>query len=222
MTGKAYKNKVAVLLIAVTLISGLALPACTGGQPTPPAEEPKTEEPTVAPPAEEPTPPAEEPEVEAPEEEEMVLTVSSQAFQEGDTIPTKYTCQGQDVSPPLAWTEPPAGTQSFALIVDDPDAPGGVFTHWVLWNIPPDTKELPEDMPAQAQLPSGVLQGKNDFGKIGYDGPCPPAGRHRYQFTLYALDQALDLKQGAYKKQVVDAMQGHILAQSRLTGNYQR
>jgi len=153
----------------------------------------------------------------------MALELSSSAFQEGGEIPTKYTCEGQDVSPTLTWGKPPAGTQSLALIVDDPDAPVGVFTHWVLFNLPADSRGLPEAMPTQAQLPDGSLQGKNDFGKIGYGGPCPPPGRpHRYQFTLYALDQTLDLKAGASKKQVLDAMQGHILAQGRLTGTYQR
>lgn len=156
-------------------------------------------------------------------EGEMALELSSSAFQEGGEIPTKYTCEGQDVSPTLTWGEPPAGTQSLALIMDDPDAPVGVFTHWVLFNLPADSRGLPEAVPTQAQLPDGSLQGKNDFGKIGYGGPCPPPGRpHRYQFTLYALDQTLDLKAGASKKQVLDAMQGHILAQGRLTGTYQR
>lgn len=156
-------------------------------------------------------------------EGEMALTVSSSAFKEGDRIPAKYTCQGQDVSPPLAWGEPPAGTQSFALIVDDPDAPGGVFTHWVLFNIPPDSRNLPEAVPTQAELASGALQGKTDFGRTGYGGPCPPPGRpHRYQFTLYALDQPLGLEGGASKKQLLSAMEGHILAQGQLTGTYQR
>lgn len=156
-------------------------------------------------------------------EGEMALTVSSSAFKEGDRIPAKYTCQGQDVSPPLAWGEPPAGTQSVALIVDDPDAPGGVFTHWVLFNIPPDSRELPEAVPIQAELASGALQGKTDFGRIGYGGPCPPPGRpHRYQFTLYALDKPLGLEGGASKKQLLSAMEGHILAQGQLTGTYQR
>jgi len=156
-------------------------------------------------------------------EGEMALELSSSAFQEGGEIPTKYTCEGQDVSPAITWSEPLVGTQSFALIMDDPDAPVGVFTHWVLFNLPADSRGLPEAVPAQAQLPDGSLQGKNDFGKIGYGGPCPPPSRpHRYQFTLYALDQTLDLKAGASKKQVLDAMQGHILAQGRLTGTYQR
>ena len=153
----------------------------------------------------------------------MVLPVSSPAFQEGGKIPNKYTCEGQDVSPALTWGEPPVGTQSFVLVVDDPDAPGGVFTHWVLFNLPADSLELREAVPAQAQLPNGSLQGKNDFGKIGYGGPCPPPGRpHRYQFTLYALDKLLNLKGAASKKQVMDAMQGHILAQGQLTGTYER
>jgi Raf kinase inhibitor-like YbhB/YbcL family protein len=153
----------------------------------------------------------------------MVLAVLSSAFKEGGKIPTKYTCEGQDVSPALTWGEPPAETRSFVLIVDDPDAPGGVFTHWVLFNLPVGSRELPEAVPTQAQLPNGSLQGKNDFGRIGYGGPCPPSGRpHRYQFTLYALDQPVDLKAGASKKQVIGAMQGHILAQGRLTGTYQR
>lgn len=153
----------------------------------------------------------------------MVLSVSSPAFQEGDRIPSKYTCQGQDISPALAWSEPPAGTQSFALVMDDPDAPGGVFTHWVIFNISSDSRELSEAVLAQAELPTGALQGKSDFGRIGYGGPCPPPGRpHRYRFTLYALGQALGLKAGASKKQVLDAMQGHILAQGQLTGTYQR
>ena len=156
-------------------------------------------------------------------EGEMVLSVSSPAFQEGDKIPSKYTCEGQDVSPALTWGEPPVGTQSFALVMDDPDALGGVFTHWVIFNIPSDSRQLAEAIPTQAQLTTGALQGKNDFGRIGYGGPCPPPGRsHRYQFTLCALDQPLDLKAGASKKQVIDAMQGHILAQGQLTGTYQR
>jgi len=157
------------------------------------------------------------------EEGEMALSIWSPAFQEGGKIPTKYTCEGQDVSLALMWGEPPVGTQSFALIVDDPDAPVGVFTHWVIFNIPSDSRQLAEAIPAQTRLTSGALQGKNDFGRIGYGGPCPPPGRpHRYQFTLYALDQPLDLKAGASKKQLLNAMQGHILARGQLTGTYQR
>ena len=153
----------------------------------------------------------------------MALSVSSPVFQEGGRIPAKYTCEGQDTSPQLSWSEPPAGTQSFALITDDPDAPGGVFTHWVLFNIPSDSRGLPEAVTTQAELPTGALQGKNDFGRAGYGGPCPPPGRpHRYQFTIYAVNQSLELKAGVSKKQLINAIQGHILAQSQLTGIYQR
>ena len=158
-----------------------------------------------------------------PEEGKMALSVTSKVFREGERIPDKYTCQGQDISPPLAWSEPPRGTECFTLIMDDPDAPGGVFTHWVIFNIPSNSRGLPEAIPTQNQLSSGTLQGKNDFGTIGYRGPCPPAGSaHRYRFSLYALDKPLDLKPGAFKEQVLDAMNRHILAQGQLTGTYRR
>ena len=160
---------------------------------------------------------------EPPKEADMELSVSSSVFAEGDVIPDSYTCQGRDISPPLVWSQPPAGTQSLALIVDDPDAPVGVFTHWVIFNIPADSGGLPEAVPTQAELPSGALQGKNDFGRTGYAGPCPPPGRpHRYQFTVYALDSRLDLRAGASKEQLLAAMQGHVLAQGKLSGSYQR
>lgn len=160
---------------------------------------------------------------EAPEMEVKKLSVSSSAFQDSDKIPAKYTCSAQDVSPPLSWSEPPSGARSFVLIVDHPDAPGGTFTHWIIFNIPSNSRGLPEAVPTQAQLSDGTTQGKNDFGRIGYGGPCPPPGRAaRYQFTLYALDQSLDLKAGASQKQILDAMREHILAQGQLTGIYQR
>jgi len=160
---------------------------------------------------------------EQPPEEEKTLSITSSAFQEGGKIPDKYTSQGQDISPPLAWSEPPAGTQSLALIMDDPDAPGGTFTHWVIFNIPSNLRRLPEAVPTEDQLSDGTLQGRNDFNRIGYGGPSPPPGpAHRYKFTLYALDQPLDLTAGASKKQVLDAIQGHILAQGEVTGIYQR
>ena len=151
------------------------------------------------------------------------LTITSSAFKEGEKIPIKYTCDGQDVSPPLAWSEPPASTRVFALIIDDPDAPGGVFTHWVLFNIPVSTRQLGEGISAQEILPDGAFQGQTDFAQIGYGGPCPPRGpTHRYRFTLYAMDRALDLKPGDSKNQVLDDMKGHILAWGQLTGSYQR
>jgi Raf kinase inhibitor-like YbhB/YbcL family protein len=159
----------------------------------------------------------------SPKEVEMTLSLSSSAFKEGDKIPIKYTCDGQDMSPPLEWSEPPQLTKAFALIMDDPDAPGGVFTHWVLFNLPADVRQLAEGIPTQERLENGALQGKNDFGRLGYGGPCPPHGpAHRYRFALYALDKLLDLRPGASKKQVLDAMKGRILAQGQLVGTYQR
>ena len=161
-------------------------------------------------------------EPELPDEGEMTLSLSSPAFQEGEDIPITYTGDGQDVSPSLTWGEPPSETQSFALIMDDPDAPGGVFTHWLLFNLPADSRELLEAVPPN-ELANGALQGKNDFGTIGYGGPCPPPGpAHHYRFTIYALDQALDLMTDASRKQVIDAITGHILARGQLTGMYQR
>ncbi len=152
----------------------------------------------------------------------MTIVISSTAFKEGDRIPVKYTCDGQDISPALVWDGPPQQTEAFVLMVDDPDAPGGVFTHWIIFNIPANIHQFGEGVPIQEQLESGALQGKNNFGKIGYRGPCPPSGSsHRYRFTIYALDQRLNLKAGVSKKQVIDAMQGHILAQGQLTGTYQ-
>jgi Raf kinase inhibitor-like YbhB/YbcL family protein len=158
-----------------------------------------------------------------PEEGEMTLSLSSPVFQEGEDIPITYTCDGQDISPPLTWGEPPSETQSFALIMDDPDAPGGVFTHWLLFNLPADSRELPEAVPPHNELANGALQGQNDFGTNGYGGPCPPSGpAHHYRFTIYALDQSLDLMAGASREQVLDDITGHILAWGQLTGIYQR
>lgn len=153
----------------------------------------------------------------------MELTVSSTVFREGETIPAKYTCEGEDISPPIAWGEPPDGTRSLAIIVDDPDAPGGVFTHWIIFNLPADTRQLPAAVPTQSRLDSGARQGKTDFGQVGYGGPCPPPGKpHRYQFTVYALDRTLDLAAGASRSQVFGAMEGNILSRGCLTGIYER
>lgn len=150
----------------------------------------------------------------------MALSLSSQAFRQGERIPARYTCQGEDISPPLAWSEAPAGTRTLALIMDDPDAPGGVFTHWVIFNMPPERRQLPEAVPAE--LPD-ALQGRTDFGSNGYRGPCPPPGSpHHYRFILYALDQQLELLAGSSKKQAIDAMKEHILGQGQLLGTYQR
>ncbi len=153
----------------------------------------------------------------------MSFSLCSTAFKEGNRIPDKYTCKGQDVSPQLAWSDSPPGTQAYALIVDDPDAPGGDFTHWVLFNIPSNVTELGEAVVRNDKLDNGALHGRTDFGTTGYGGPCPPPGRpHHYRFTLYALDKPLGLKPGVSKDQVLNAAKGHILAQTRLTGLYQR
>jgi len=148
--------------------------------------------------------------------------LSSTSFQANGDIPARFTCSGEELSPALAWTDPPAGTQSLALITDDPDAPGGVFTHWVLYDLPPGTHQLPEGV-AHSTAPEGARQGRNDFNKIGYGGPCPPPGNpHRYSFRLYALDRKLNLRTGASKSDVERALKGHVLAQAELTGRFGR
>lgn len=153
----------------------------------------------------------------------MAFQISATAFSAGESIPRKFTCDGSDVSPALNWTDPPAATLSFALIMDDPDAPVGTWVHWVLYDLPPGARDLPENVAKQEQLPTGARQGRNDFRKIGYGGPCPPPGKpHRYFFKLYALDTKLDLKSGASKADAEHSMQGHILAQSQLIGRYSR
>ena len=153
----------------------------------------------------------------------MSLKLTSTAFEPGSTIPKKFTCDGPDVSPALAWSGAPAGTQSFALIMDDPDAPVGTWVHWVLYDLPTGTHELAEGVPKQEELPNGARQGRNDFRRIGYGGPCPPPGpAHRYFFKLYALDAPLALTPGATKAEVEAAMRGHILAHAELMGRYKR
>lgn len=150
------------------------------------------------------------------------MKITSSSFKEGDLIPSKFTCDGENISPQMAWMDAPQGTKSFALIADDPDAPAGVWVHWVIYNIPPDTKELQEHTPKQKSIDNGALQGVNDFRKTGYDGPCPPGGTHRYYFKLYALDISLDKPAGLSKQELLDAMEGHILSQSQLMGKYKR
>jgi len=152
----------------------------------------------------------------------MEIEVKSEAFEEGGMIPKKYTCDGEDASPPLSWTGVPEGTEALALICDDPDAPVGTWVHWVIFNIPPDTTGLSENIPPERVLESGTRQGRNDFGNIGYGGPCPPRGTHRYYFKLYALDKKVDLEPGATKDELLKAMEGHILAEGRLMGRYKR
>jgi Raf kinase inhibitor-like YbhB/YbcL family protein len=155
--------------------------------------------------------------------EPMSFQISSTSFPANEMIPKKFTCAGQDVSPQLSWKGAPSGTKTFALIMDDPDAPAGTWVHWVLYNLPANIQELPEDVEKQEQLSNGALQGRNDFRKTGYGGPCPPAGKpHRYFFKLYALDANLDLKAGASKADVERAMQNHTLGHAELVGRFGR
>jgi len=144
------------------------------------------------------------------------MKVTSSAFHEGANIPSKFTCDGSDTSPPLQIAGVPSGAKSLVLIVDDPDAPGGLFTHWLAWNIPPQTGSIAEGI-----APRGA-QGANDFGKSGYRGPCPPLGTHRYSFKIFALDRELELGSGAKRSQVDAAMKGHVIAQGELVGRYAR
>ena len=151
------------------------------------------------------------------------MKLSSSAFAAGAAIPNQYTCKGSDGSPALEWNGAPAHTASFALIVDDPDAPSGTWVHWVMWNIPQKTHSLSEGVPKNEQLADGARQGRTDFGKVGYNGPCPPPGpTHRYFFRIYALDQSLDLQPGASRSQLDSAMKGHVLAQGEYMGTFHR
>jgi Raf kinase inhibitor-like YbhB/YbcL family protein len=152
----------------------------------------------------------------------MDIQLISGAFEDGEPIPAQYTCQGKNISPPLAWSSPPAGAKSVALILDDPDAPRGTWVHWVVYNLPADTIGLPEGVKADSVLPGNALQGRNDYKRNDYGGPCPPSGTHRYFFKIYALDTALDLKAGATKDDVLRAMEGHVLAHGQLMGTVKK
>src|SRR5580765_7869847 len=154
---------------------------------------------------------------------DMQLTLEADAFAPETDIPTEFTCDSTNQSPALSWSAPPEGTKTFALVMDDPDAPGRTWVHWVLYDLPATTRELPAGVAAQAELPSGARQGRNDFKKIGYGGPCPPAGPpHRYFFKLYALDTKIGLSPGATKQEVEHAMEGHVVASAELMGKYRR
>ncbi len=152
----------------------------------------------------------------------MAFTLSSSAFTNGSAIPPRYSCKGQDVSPQLAWSDPPAGTQSFALIMDDPDAPAGTWVHWIIFNIPGVARGLSEGIPADKVLLDGSLQGITSAHSSGFHGPCPPSGTHRYFFKLYALDTTLKLSNNADKNQLLQAMEGHILTQTELMGTFSK
>lgn len=153
----------------------------------------------------------------------MAFELTSPAFAPGASIPARHTCDGDDLSPPLRWTDPPAGTRAFALVCDDPDAPRGRWVHWVLWGMPATATGLAEGVKADATLADGARHGRNDFGRLGHGGPCPPPGKpHRYVFTLFALDAVPALEPGATRSQLLDAIAGHVLGTAELTGRYGR
>jgi Raf kinase inhibitor-like YbhB/YbcL family protein len=192
------------VLIGYLALTSILLAACSSPATPTTQATPMTEAPTM--------------------EVSMPLELTSDAFMNGQSIPAKYACTGKNISPALAWNEPPAGTQSFALIMDDPDAPGGTWVHWVLYNIPADARTLPEDLPVTGKNidPKAIYVGTNSWGTIGYGGPCPPSGTHRYSFKFYALDTLISLLPGATKEQVLREMDGHILAQSELMGTFSK
>jgi Raf kinase inhibitor-like YbhB/YbcL family protein len=197
---------VRLTLYTALLSCTLFLSACRGGTTTPAAN----------------TNAAATPAATAKGEDKMTLKLTSTAFDEGGAIPVRHTCDGEDISPPLAWSGVPDGTKTLALVADDPDAPRGTWVHWVVYRLPAAARSLPENLPARETLDDGTRQGKNDFQKVGYGGPCPPSGTHRYYFKLYALDTDLTLPSAATKDQLLKAMDGHILVQCELMGRYKR
>lgn len=153
----------------------------------------------------------------------MTLELTSEAFAEGERIPARHTCDGEDLSPPLSVRGVPDKAEALALIADDPDAPGTTWVHWVLYGLPPDTGALPENVPSSEEVLGGARQGENDFGDLGYGGPCPPPGEdHRYVFKLYALRGTPALDAGASKEELLAAIEGRIVEEARLTGRYER
>jgi|WetSurMetagenome_2_1015567.scaffolds.fasta_scaffold132741_2 Raf kinase inhibitor-like YbhB/YbcL family protein len=156
------------------------------------------------------------------EKEKTEMKIISNSFKENEMIPSKYTCTGENTSPQLEWTGYPENTKSFAIIFDDPDAPAGAWVHWVVYNIPLSINELKEDFPRDKSFENGIKQGITDFGRTGYDGPCPPGGTHRYYFKLYALDILINKDAGMTKQELLKAMEGHIVAEAQLMGKYKR
>ncbi|HUT19210.1 MAG TPA: YbhB/YbcL family Raf kinase inhibitor-like protein [Anaerolineae bacterium] len=163
-----------------------------------------------------------EPQGESAVTSDSALSPTSAAFEDGAAIPAQYTCDGADISPPLEWGDPPPNTGSFALIMDDPDAPIGTWVHWVIYDLPAEARSLAEGVPGEPHLAGGGVQGRNSWPKTGYGGPCPPSGTHRYFFKLYALDVVLGAGPGLTKKELLEEMGEHILAQAQLVGTYSR
>jgi Raf kinase inhibitor-like YbhB/YbcL family protein len=157
-----------------------------------------------------------------PANQKNEITVISAAFKEGQPIPRQYTCNGVNISPPLEWSGVPKSAKTIAIIANDPDAPGGDWVHWVIYNLPAENIGLVENVPATETLKAGGFQGKNDFEKIGYGGPCPPSGTHHYFFKVYAVDAELPLKAGATKAELLKALDDHVVSQGKLMGTYQK
>jgi Raf kinase inhibitor-like YbhB/YbcL family protein len=172
--------------------------------------------------ASQPRPAAQQANSNQPKEDKMEIKITSKAFNEGQPLPRQYTCDGMNVSPPLEWSDVPKNAKTLAIICDDPDAPSKTWVHWVLYNLPAEKIGLIENVPPTEKLPGGGLQGTNDFRKVGYGGPCPPSGTHRYFFKIFALDSELPLKAGATKAELLKAMEGHTLAHGQLMGTYSR
>jgi len=152
----------------------------------------------------------------------MSISIKSNAFSEGGMITAKYTCDGKDISPDISWTGIPEGAKSIVLISDDPDAPAGTWVHWVVYNIPPERTGFDEGIPPKEELEDGTIQGKNDFGRIGYGGPCPPGGTHRYYFRIYALKEKPGVRPGLTKKQIMEKINDLIISEGQLMGKYER
>ncbi len=152
----------------------------------------------------------------------MAIKITSPVFKEGEPIPVRYSCNDVNVSPPLEWEDLPEDTESIALILDDPDAPGGTFNHWIIFDLPANTKSLPEHVMGRELMDDGSKHGFNDFGLVGYGGPCPPKGTHRYFFKIYALDSKMDLPPLVRKDELLSAMEGHVLDQGELMGVFTR
>jgi Raf kinase inhibitor-like YbhB/YbcL family protein len=158
-----------------------------------------------------------------PEKESSMFQIKSNAFQGDANIPSRFTCEGENISPELSWSGAPQGTKTFALVLHDPDAPRrGGYTHWVVFNIPATENQVAENAPKNSNFPGGGTQGKNDDGSSGYTGPCPPSGTHRYYFHLYAVDQELNLRENATGEQLQKALKGHIVGQAEFMGRYQK
>jgi Raf kinase inhibitor-like YbhB/YbcL family protein len=212
----AKARRLMVLCLVCLTLTGGGCGVDATSPPVPVAPTPTSEPPTPAP----------EPAVVPQEEEEggqtMMFELTSSSFTHEESIPSRFTCDGEDVSPALQWGDPPPGTQSFALIMDDPDAPAGTWVHWVLYGLPAQARALPEGVVPDTELADSSRHGENSWGRSGYGGPCPPSGTHRYFFRLYALDTVLDLDSGASKEQLLQAMEGHIVAQTELMGTYSR